>query len=165
MILNNRRKKLIEESMQDYAFINRFLNNEINEMRSSLNDEDLLEYLSKSILRFKDSEITNLENYDNENTYHGYLDFIYKNINMCVYYDEKDEVIVGKAFEIYDKLTNEYIIEDYLTIEEYSKMLNTDKETELANAIVDLKYYDNGKYIDSYNAKRDEIIEFLKENW
>lgn len=104
----------------------------------------MLEYLRKIILRFKDSEITNLETYDD----YGYLDFIYKNVNMSVW-----------------NVSYEYIVDDYLSLDDYAKMLNTDKETELQNAIVDLKYYENSKYTELYNSKRDEIIEFLKENW
>ena len=155
MFLTNREIELVKQAIEDYKFMK-----EESEYRISQGYS--LKELADFISKFKDVEITNLE----EHSDYGYLDFSYKDVDMCVAKKNKEgDKYVGKTFEIYDKTNYRFIVEDFLTIEEYERIINIPKEEMLASAIVDLKYYESNNKSFEYNTQVDKIIGFLKENW
>lgn len=156
MILDKRQKELVKQAINDYDFIKEELQNKI---AKGYNMEDLSIFLT----HFKDIEISNIETYDD----YGYLDFLYKDINTFVIYekDKEQQLRVSNDFEIYDKQTCEYIVEDYLTKDAYIELINKTKEEELEELIQCLKYYDSHDMELAYRNYKDKIISFLKENW
>lgn len=169
MILDNRRKELIKNSIKDYEFMKRIITSEIGIWTNTYEKEEVLEILNKFITRFKGVEVTNIE-YNNtaedvDNIY-GYLDFLYNDVSMSVMYNTGDEPIhVSDKYEIYDVISMAFIVEDWLTSADYAKMLDTPKEVTLHDAIVDLKWYESNNQLNSYNQLRDDIVNFLKEEW
>ena len=160
MILNRRRKELIKKAMSDYAFMSRLLTNEISELQGTLSNEEMLDRLGDIVCRIKGTEITNLETYEGE----GYLDFIYNNVNMFVTYNDKP-LHVSNTFEIYDDETCEYVIEDWETLDWYAKYVETPREQVLADAVADLKFYECNNYKPLYDDLKEELINFIKEEW
>lgn len=154
MILDRRQKELVKKALEDYDFIKEEITNKINKGYD-------VDKLSIFLTRFKDIEITNLEKYDD----YEYLDFLYKDLNMCVMFDTDKGLRVSNTFEIYDKKTCEYIVEDFLTKEDYTSMINKTKEEELEDMVATLKYYDSTNMELAYKNYKDKIIIFLKENW
>ena len=154
MYLDERQKKIVRNAIEDYNFMK-------EQLEEKIKKDYNLEELSKFLVRFKDVEITNLESYDDV----GYLDFIYKDVNMCCVWTSKDNVYVSKTFEIYDRVKMEYIIEDFCTIEEYEKMLNRTREENLNDFVAQLKWYENRGLEADYKAYSKKVISFLKENW
>lgn len=154
MIIDARLRALILNAINDYNFIK-------EEIEQRIKKGDSLEELSNFIVKFKGTEITNLESYKE----YAYLDFIYKDVNTCVCWELEKGTYVGKTFEIYDKDNNSYVVEDFLSIEEYEKILNTPKEDMLRDAVVDLKFYDSHNFKDNYDRQLDKIVNFLKEEF
>lgn len=154
MIIDVRQRALILNAINDYNFIK-------EEIEQRIKKGDNLEELSSFISKFKGTEITNLENYEE----YAYLDFIYQDLNMSVCWDLEKGTYVGKTFEIFDKDNNGYVVEDFLSIEEYEKMLNTPKEQMLEDAVVDLKFFEANGYKENYDIQLDKIVRFLKEEF
>lgn len=154
MIIDVRQRALILNAINDYNFIK-------EEIEQRIKKGDNLEELSSFISKFKGTEITNLEDYEE----YAYLDFIYQDLNMCVCWELEKGTYVGKTFEIFDKDNNGYVVEDFLSIEEYEKMLNTPKEQMLRDAVVDLKFFEANGYKENYDIQLDKIVRFLKEEF
>lgn len=163
MFLENRQIEIIKKAMEDYKFMKVEIENFIERTRTEEWQRDF-DAIEKFILKFEGTEITNIENY---NTDYGYIDFIYKDINMCVKYEREieDKIVVSKTFEIYDTKTCTYIIEDFLTVEEWENLINTSKETMLEDAVADLKSYESKGKSYEYEEQLKKIVVFLKENW
>lgn len=154
MIIDVRQRALILNAINDYNFMK-------EEIEQRIKKGDNLEELSTFIVKFIGTEITNLENYEE----YAYLDFIYQDVNMSVCWDLEKGTYVGKTFEIYDKNNNGYVVEDFLSIEEYEKMLNTPKEKMLEDAVVDLKFFESNGCKENYDIQLDKIVRFLKEEF
>jgi len=154
MILDKRQKEIIKKALDDYDFMKEEITNKIDKGYT-------IDDLSVFLTRFKDIEITNIEKYDD----YGYLDFLYKDLNMCVMFDTDKGLRVSNTFEIYDKKIYEYIVEDFLTKEEYTKLINKTREEEIEDMVATLKYYDSHNLEADYKAYSNKIISFLKENW
>lgn len=154
MFLDRRQIKLIKKAIDDYKFIK-------EEIEFRISKDYNLEEISEILIRFKDITIENLEDCGEE----AYLDFEYNNINTCVAWNKDKGIYMSNTFEIYDAKEMEYIAEDFLTIEEYEKYINTPKETMLADAVANLKYYESNNYTGSYNELRDKLINYLKEEF
>lgn len=163
MFLENRQIEIIKRALEDYKFMKVEIENFIERTRTEdwRRDFDAIEMF---ILKFEGTEITNIENY---NTDYGYIDFIYKDTNMCVKYEKEieDRIVVSKTFEIYDQATCTYVVEDFLSVEEWQKMIDAPKETMLHDAVLDLKYYENNGRSYEYEEQLKKIVVFLKENW
>lgn len=154
MILTKKQKNLVKNALIDYDFMKEEIENKIA-LNYTIDD------LSVFLTRFKDIEITNLEKY----TDYTYLDFLYKDLNMCIMFDKDKGTRVSSTFEIYDKTTCEYIVEDFLTKEDYLKLINKTREEELEELVSTLKYYDSNNSEQAYKEYINKIINFLKENW
>ena len=154
MFLDLRQRELVKKAIEDYKFIK-------EEIKFRISKDYNLEEISQVLVKFKGITIENLEDYENE----AYLDFEYNNINTCVSWQRNIGTCVSDTFEIFDDKEMCYIVEDFCTIEEYEKMINTPKEDMLASAVAELKCYEINKYTDSYNRQRDKIINFLKEEY
>lgn len=154
MFLDRRQIELVKKAIDDYNFIK-------EEIELRISKDYNLEEISQVLVKFKGITIKNLEDYENE----AYLDFEYNNINTCVSWQRNTGTCVSSTFEIYDDKEQSYIVEDFCTIKEYESMINTPKETMLANAVAELKCYESNGYKDSYNRQRDKIISFLKEEY
>ena len=72
---------------------------------------------------------------------------------------------MSTTFEIYDRESHEYIVEDFLGVVGYEDLINTPKDKMLSDIVADLKYYDSHNQIDIYNTCVDKIISFLKEEF
>lgn len=155
MYLDNRQKEIVKKALEDYNFIKEEIDEKI---AKDYNLEDLSIYLVRLT---KDTEITNLESYDD----YAYLDFLYKDLNMCVMWERDKGIRVSSTFEIYDKEKKEYIVEDFLTIEDYNKMLNRTREENLQDLVSTLKWYDSRDMQVAYKEQERKVINFLKENW
>lgn len=154
MFLDRRQIELVKKAIDDYNFIK-------EEIELRISKDYNLEEISQVLVKFKGITIENLEDYENE----AYLDFEYNNINTWVSWQRNTGTCVSSTFEIYDDKEMCYIVEDFLSIKEYEEMINTPKETMLANAVAELKCYESNNYKDSYNRQRDKIISFLKEEY
>jgi len=155
MYLDNRQKAIVKKALEDYDFIKEELDEKI---AKDYNLEDLSIYLNKYS---KDVEITNLESYND----YAYLDFLYKDLNMCVMWERDKGIRISATFEIYDKEKKEYIVEDFLTREEYINMLNRTREENLQDLVATLKWYDSSNMKIAYEEQERKVINFLKENW
>ena len=159
MYIDLRQKEIVKKAIEDYDFIKEEIDEKI---AKDYNLKELSKYLVKLS---NDVEITNLEDYHSE---YAYLDFMYKNLNMYVSWDVEKGVRVSPTFEIYDKDMQEYIVDDFLSKEEYQAMLNRSREDNLEDLVATLKFYDSNKnkaYSVDYNAQVKKIINFLEENW
>lgn len=154
MFLDARKINVIKKEIENYKFMK-------EELEQRIAKNDTLEELSDFINKFRDTEITILEKYDD----YGYFDFLYKDVNMCVSWEKSKGIYVSKYFEIYDSKEEEYIVEDFLTIEEYEKLMNTPKEDILRDAVADLKFYDAHDLKENYEKTLEKIIVFLKEEF
>lgn len=154
MYLDKRQKNIVKQALNDYDFIKEELNEKINK---DYNMEDLSIFLT----RFKDIEITNFDIYDD----FGYLDFIYKDINTCVIWSKDAGIRVSNTLEIYDKIKMEYIVEDFLTVDEYVEMINRTKEEILDEFIDRLNYCDTHDLKADYNEISKQLVNFLTEEW
>lgn len=154
MILDARKINVIKKEIENYKFMK-------EELEQRIAKNDTLEELSDFINKFRDTEITSLETHED----YGYLDFLYKDVNMCVSWEKSKGIYVSKYFEIYDNKGEEYIVEDFLTIEEYEKLMNTPKENMLRDAVADLKFYDAHDLKQNYEKTLEKIIVFLKEEF
>lgn len=154
MILDARKINVIKKEIENYKFMK-------EELEQRITKNDTLEELSDFINKFRDTEITSLEKYED----YGYLDFLYKGVNMCVSWEKSKGIYVSKYFEIYDSKGEEYIVEDFLTIEDYEKLMNTPKENMLRDAVADLKFYDAHDLKENYEKTLEKIIIFLKEEF
>lgn len=153
LMMGHRTKKVIEQGVYDYNFIKEELEEKI---KKDYNMEELAEYLT----RFKEIEITSFGDVGEE----IYLDFIYKSVNAYVYY--KDGVIsVGKAFEIFDKDRETYVIDEWLEESNYIELLNTTKEEQLKEAILDLEFYKDNDLGELFDKKVKELIQFVREEY
>ncbi len=116
MFLENRKIEVIKNAIEDYKFMKVEIENFIERTRTEDLQRDF-DAIEKFILKFVGTEITNIENC---NTDYCYIDFIYKDTNMCVRFDRgiEDKIVVNKGFEIYDTKTCTYIVEDFLSVEE-----------------------------------------------
>ena len=164
MFLDNRQVKIIEEAIEDYNFIKEEIETFIDK---NCNSEDINKEFNKIanfMERFKDVCIMDLNNYSGD---YGYLDFEYKNINTCVSFDKETgaKFKVSSTFEIYDTEKLEFIIEDYITVEEYQKLIKTPKEKMLKDIVADLKWYESNNKEEEYKKCSDKIIKFLKEEF
>lgn len=155
MYLDNRQKEIVKKALSDYDFIKEEIDEKI---AKGYNLEELSTYL---VRLNKDIEISNLDGYDD----YVYLDFLYKDLNMCVYWEKNNAIRVSNTFEIYDKESGEYIVEDFLTKEEYEKMLNRTREENLQDLVATLKWYESRDLQADYKSYEKEVINFLKENW
>lgn len=153
MFLDIRQRELIKNTIKDYKFMK-------EEIEQRIAKKDTIEELKDFINKFRDTEITSVDDYAD----YGYLDFNYKNANMCISW-ENDNKFVGTTFEIFDDKKKEYIVEDFLTIEDYEELMNAPKEDMLRNAVADLKFYDAHNLKDNYNECLEKIIVFLKEEF
>lgn len=161
MYLDIRQKKIVRKAIEDYDFIKSELDNKIKEDYN-------LEELSEFLVRFKGIEISELDDYGSEDDYeseYAYLDFLYNDINTCVVWEKDKGIRVSNTFEICDKEKHEYIVEDFLTKEEYQKMLDRTREENLEYLVATLKYYESRDLKDDYECYKNEVISFLKENW
>lgn len=154
MFLDIRQRDVIKKEIENYKFMK-------EEIEQRITKNDTIEELKDFINKFRDTEITSLEKYED----YGYLDFIYKDVNMCVSWEKDKGIYVSKNFEIYDRDKYEYIVEDFLTIEDYEELMNTPKEDMLRDAVADLKFYDAHNLKDNYNKCLEKIIVFLKEEY
>ena len=154
MIIDVRQRALILNAINDYNFIK-------EEIEQRIKKGDNLEELSNFIVKFKGTGITNLEDYEEC----VYLDFMYKDVSMSVYWVLEKGTYVGETFEIFDEDNNNYVVEDSLSIEEYKKMLNTPKEKMLEDAVADLKFFESHNLKENYNFQLDKIVRFLKEEF
>lgn len=163
MFLENRQVELIKQALKDYRFIKTEIENFIERTRTEDLQRDF-DAIANFILKFKGTDITNIEN---NNIDYAYLDFEYNALNMYVRFDREleNKIVVSKTFEVYDKMTCTYIIEDFLSAEEWENLINTSKETMLEDAVHNLKYFEsNGKSYE-YEEQLKKIVVFLKENW
>lgn len=154
MFLNKRQIELVKNAIEDYKFIK-------EEIELRISKDYNLEEISQVLVKFKGITIENLEDYENE----AYLDFEYNNINTCVSWQRNTGTCVSSTFEIFDNKEKCYIVEDFLTIKDYEKLINTPKDRMLEDAVADLKYYESKNYVESYNKQKDKIINFLKEEF
>ena len=159
MYLDLRQKEIVKKALEDYDFIKEEIDEKIAKNYN-------LEELSKYLVRLSnDIEVSNLEDY----TEYAYLDFIYKDLNMCICWDVKKGIRVSSTFEIYDKTMQEYVVEDFLSKEDYQAMLDRSREDNLQELVATLKWYDsnnkNKAFSAAYDAQVKKIISFLKENW
>lgn len=156
IIFNEKEKEIVRKALKDYDFMKEEIDNRIKQ-NYDLND------LYNFLLEFKHIDITNLEVHDD----YGYLDFMYKDLSMSVYYDKIENwaIQVGNTFKIYNSEKCEYIIEDFCTKEEYQKYLENTKEKELQNRIDKLKYLEEKNLMIAYKTQSLYIIDFLKNNW
>lgn len=154
MFLDRRQIELVKKAIDDYNFIK-------EEIELRISKDYNLEEISQVLVKFKGITIENLEDYENE----AYLDFEYNNINTCVSWQRNTGTCVSDTFEIYDDKEMCYIVEDFCDVKYYEEIMNTPKETMLANAVAELKCYESNGYKDSYNRQRDKIISFLKEEY
>lgn len=163
MFLENRQIEIIKRALEDYKFMKVEIENFIERTRTENWHKDF-NAIYNFILRFQGTEITNAEDYNDD---YGYIDFIYKDTNMCVKYEKEieDRIVVSKTFEIYDQATCTYVVEDFLSVEEWQKMIDAPKETMLHDAVLDLKYYENNGRSYEYEEQLKKIVVFLKENW
>lgn len=153
MFLDIRQRELIKNTIKDYKFMK-------EEIEQRIEKDYTIEEIKEFINKFKDTEITSVDSY----TDYGYLDFNYKNANMCVGWESENKYM-GTSFEIFDDKKKEYIVEDFLTIEDYEELMNTPKEDMLRSAVADLKFYDAHNLRDKYNKCLEDIIVFLKEEF
>ena len=72
---------------------------------------------------------------------------------------------VSSTFEIYDTEKLEFIVEDFITVEEYKKLIETPKEKMLKDIVADLKWYESNNKEEEYKECSDKIIKFLKEEF
>lgn len=157
MYLDNRQKQIVTNSLKDYDFIKNEIESKLNLQNCEL--EDISRFLGK--FDYKELEITNLEKYKD----YAYLDFIYKDLNMCVMWERFKGNRVSPTFEIYDKERQSYIVEDFLTKEEYKEILNTKREDNLEDLVGTLKWYEARNMKNAYENQIEVLINFLKENW
>lgn len=157
MFLDRRQIELIKQAIEDYKFMK-------EELEAKINKDYTMEELTNFISKFKGTEITSVEDY---NTDYAYLDFNYNAVNMFVQWDKEidNKLKVSSTFEIYDRTICSYVIEDFLTVEEYQKLINTPKESMLRDIIADLKWYDSNNKQEQYQDCVDKIIHFLKEEF
>lgn len=148
MYLDKRQKNIIIKALNDYKFIKEELTLKI---KAQYTPDELTDY----ILRFKDTEITNFDDM--------YLDFEYQDISTCVILNSTPVPQVSSTFEIYDKIKQEYIVEDFLTPEDYEKMLKTPFEESLKEMVHELNFYDIQDMTTQYNEQKEKIIKALKE--
>lgn len=163
MFLENRQIEIIKNAIEEYKFIKIEIENFIERTRTEDLQRDI-DAIANFLSKFTGAEITNIEN---NNVDYAYIDFMYNELNMYVRFDREleNKIVVSKTFEVYDKMTCTYIIEDFLTVEEWEKLIYTSKEQMLADAVHDLKYYEsNGKSYE-YEEQLKKIVVFLKENW
>ena len=71
---------------------------------------------------------------------------------------------VSETYEIYDREKEEYLYEDWLTTDDYTKWLNRTREENLEDMVAKLKYYDC-KGLADYKPYSEKVLEFLKMNW
>lgn len=155
MFLDKRQIELIKKAIEDYKFIK-------EEIEFRINKDYNLEEISQVLVKFKGVCIESLEEWtENE----AYLDFEYNNIDTCVSWIRENGVQVSNVFEIYDDEEKCYVVQDFLTIEEYEKLIDTPKDKMLSDAVANLKYYENNDSLENYNNQRDKIIKFLKEEY
>lgn len=160
MFLENREIEIIKKAIKDYKFMKEEIEEFIERTRTEVDFNKIQDF----ILKFKGTDVTNIEN---SMVDYSYLDFIYNDINMCVKYEREieDRIVVSKTFEIYDTKTCTYIIEDFLSVEEWENLINTSKETMLEDAVADLKSYESKGKSYEYEEQLKKIVVFLKENW
>ena len=156
MYLDSRQKAIVKKALEDYDFIKEEIDEKI---AKGYNLEDLSIYLVR--LGRKDIEITNLESYGD----YAYLDFLYKDLNTCVMWERDKGISVSSTFEIYDKEKDAYIVEDFLTKEEYEKIIGKTREEELEELVQSLKWYESRNLQLGYKEQERKVINFLKENW
>lgn len=157
MYLDNRQKQIVINALNDYDWMKQEIESKINLQNCNL--EDIKAFLSK--FDYNELEITNLEKYDD----YAYLDFTYKDLNMCVMWERFKGNRVSPTFEIYDKERQSYIVEDFLTKEEYKNILNTKREDNLEDLVGTLKFYEAHNMKNAYENQIEVLINFLKENW
>lgn len=160
MFLENREIEIIKKAIKDYKFMKEEIEEFIERTRTEVDFNKIQDF----ILKFKGTDVTNIEN---SMVDYSYLDFIYNDINMCVKYEREieDRIVVSKTFEIYDTKTCTYIIEDFLSVEEWENLINTSKETMLEDAVFNLKSYESKGKSYEYEEQLKKIVVFLKENW
>lgn len=154
MIIDVRQRALILNAINDYNFIK-------EEIEQRIKKGDNLEELSNFIVKFKGTEITNLEDYEEC----AYLDFKYQDVSMSVCWESEKGTYVGERFEIFDEENNNYVVEDFLSIKEYEKLLDTPKEQMLKDAVADLKFFESHNLKENYDFQLDKIVRFLKEEF
>ena len=157
MFLENRQIEIIKKAIKDYKFMKEEIEEFIGRTKAKVDFNIIQDF----ILKFKGTDVTNIV----EEKDYGYLDFEYNDVNMCVSYQSEEILKVGSTFEIYDKTTCTYIIEDFLSVEEWENLINTSKETMLEDAIFNLKSYESKGKSYEYEEQLKKIIVFLKENW
>ena len=111
MNFTDRQKELIKISLKDFEYIK----NEINYLiEKGRNLSEILDYLR---------EVSGIEiiHFELDNKDFRYIDFNYYNIDNSVIEDNKKGLRVQETIEIYDNVNQEYLIEDWLTKEEWLK--------------------------------------------
>ena len=98
MFLDIRQRELIKNTIKDYKFMK-------EEIEQKIEKNFTIEELKDFINKFRDTEITSVDSYAD----YGYLDFNYKNANMCVGWESENKY-VGSTFEIFDDKNREYIV-------------------------------------------------------
>lgn len=112
MKLDNRQLELIRNSLKDFEYIKTEINYLIEKGR---NLENILDYLR----HINEIEIVH---YDLDNEDFRYIDFNYGSIDNSVIEDKKG-LRVQNTIEIYDKELQEYLIEDWLSPQEWENIL------------------------------------------
>lgn len=166
MIKEERQVKLVVEAIKDYKFISMLLNCKLLQIKDVRNIEETFKELRDILDRVKGTDITNYE-VDGE---YAYLDFLYNNVNMSVYVD--DGIIkVGRTFEIWDTKNDEYIVDDFMTMEAYEELITkyykekdlerikgailSEMQEEFVNKVNDIHLDTIDKYKDKYNIGWD----------
>lgn len=147
MFFENRQIELIKSSIKNYDFLKKQF--ELNTFESIEEVEEFLSRFNGITFQCTDSD---------------YIDFEYYNLNLSINVHERPFKFCS-AFEIYDNVNCEYLIEDFLTKEQWLKEINTTKEQKLNDAIVHLKYCDSHNLKVDYDRWLKKIEVFLKENW
>lgn len=147
MLLSKGQRQLIEKSIKDFEFIK----NEITE-KVKLNYD--LEQIKDFLNRIKGIDICNEIDH--------YVDFYYNELNLSIYFDEK-EIRLLDSIGIYDSSIENYLIENY-TLNGVKSLLSKDIYTELIDEIKTYKELKECKANLNVSDKKRNIIKFIEEN-
>ena len=111
MNFTERQKDLIKTSLKDFEYIKNKINTLIEKGR---NLSEILDYLR----HIKAIELTN---WDLDDKDFRYIDFTYYSIDSSVIEDNEKGLRMQETIQIYDNVNWEYLIEDWLTKEEWLK--------------------------------------------
>lgn len=150
MLLTKGQRQLIEKSIKDFEFIK----NEITEkVKLNYDLEKIKDYLDR------------LKGIDICNEIDHYVDFYYNELNLSIYFDEK-EIRLLDSIGIYDSSIENYLIE-YYTLDGVKGLLSKDIYAELIDEIKnykELKGLKECKANLNISDKKRNIIQFIQDN-